>query len=202
MRIRPARMAVAAFSALALAACGERGGPVAPAPPPEQPAALLASVRCTADARAGTLSCSQAALPGAARGYIIVGGQGTYVQLTSSNVAYNSGTHIFSFDMTVQNLIPQPLATTDGTTADANGVRVIFASGPNVLTGEGCRAAPPSPRPRARRARRHSPSASTRCPSRRRLDLGQHLVAVPHRAAHHVLSSAGSWERYMDRVRL
>jgi hypothetical protein len=136
-RIHP--VAVAALSALALAACGERGGPVDAAPAPGQPAvpALLGSVRCTASAKAATLSCAPSALPPGARGYIIVGGQGSYVQLTSSNVAYDGGTHVFSFDVNVQNLIPQPMGTTDGTTPDANGVRVIFASGPDVNSGSG-----------------------------------------------------------------
>ena len=44
---------------------------------------------------------------------------------------------IFSFDVTVQNLIPQPLGTNDGTTPTAQGVQVFFNSGPTVTSGTG-----------------------------------------------------------------
>jgi hypothetical protein len=132
---------LAGLSALvvALSACGERGTPVTPNPPVPVPSdpLLLASLTCQGSASARTVRCDPSGLPQGARGYIIVGGQGTYVQLTSSNVSYNSGTHVFAFDLTVQNLIPQPMGTTDGTTPDGSGVRVIFHSGPNVTSGSG-----------------------------------------------------------------
>jgi hypothetical protein len=131
---------MAACAALALAACADRGQPLAPSVPdpggPHLPV-LVGALQCTASVRTKTVECGRGALPSDARGYIVVGGQGTYVQLTSSNVAYNSGTHVFSFDVTVQNLIPQPMGTADGTTPDANGVRVVFASGPTVDSGAG-----------------------------------------------------------------
>ncbi|HET7233337.1 MAG TPA: Ig-like domain-containing protein [Longimicrobium sp.] len=136
-RLRAAlRAPLAAACALALAACSDRGQPVAPDPaaPPTQPL-LAAALRCTASVRDRSVSCAHDALPDGARGYIVVGGQHLYVDLTSSNVAYNGG--IFSFDVTVKNLIPQPMATTDGVTADAQGVRVIFATGPVLVAGSG-----------------------------------------------------------------
>ena len=68
-------------------------------------------------------------------GDLIIGGQNVNVKLTSSNVAYNSGTGRFTFDVTVQNLIPQPLGTTDGTTLAPGGVSVFFTSGPTVTDG-------------------------------------------------------------------
>jgi hypothetical protein len=133
------RVLAASACALALAACSDRGDPVSAGTPaqqaPQQPS-ILGSVRCLADTRAKTLSCGAAELPSSARGYIIVGGQHDNVNLTSSNVAYD-GTSAFTFDVTVQNLIPQPMGTTDGTTPDANGVRVVFASGPEVTGGQG-----------------------------------------------------------------
>jgi hypothetical protein len=127
--------------ALGLAACGDRGTPVSAGTPPpggsaNQPS-LLGSVRCTADPRAKTLSCGAAELPSSARGYIIVGGQHDNVNLTSSNVTYDSQSGAFAFDVTVQNLIPQAMGTTDGVTPDANGVRVVFATGPTVTSGSG-----------------------------------------------------------------
>ncbi|MFL5381007.1 MAG: Ig-like domain-containing protein [Longimicrobiaceae bacterium] len=126
--------------ALALAACGDRGGPLQPAPPPAPAPAdplLLATLSCQATVSTGAVRCSSSTLPADARGYIIVGGQGQYIQLTSGNAAYNSDTHVFSFDVTVQNLVPQPMGTTNGTTPDGSGVRVIFHSGPTVTGGTG-----------------------------------------------------------------
>ena len=124
--------------ALAAAACGDRG-PVnvtqpaaAPAPTP----VLVASVRCTADVRSHAVSCARGDLPATARGYIIVGGQHQFVDVTSSNVTYD-GTSAFGFDITVKNLIAQAMATTDGVSPDANGVRVFFATGPSVTGGTG-----------------------------------------------------------------
>ncbi|HEV7590775.1 MAG TPA: hypothetical protein VGO40_21880, partial [Longimicrobium sp.] len=131
----PAFLATALL--LVLGACSDRGDPVA-APTPESPTPqplLVQSVLCNGDVRAGTVSCGGTALPSSARGYILVGGQGLYVQLTSSNIVVSPG--VFSFDVTVQNLVPQPMGTTDGTTADAAGVRVLFASGPVVTSGSG-----------------------------------------------------------------
>jgi hypothetical protein len=52
-------------------------------------------------------------------------------------VAYNSGTGRFTFDVTVANLIEQPMGTLDGTTVDPTGVRVFFQTGPTVTSGTG-----------------------------------------------------------------
>jgi hypothetical protein len=136
-----ARSALAGLTALtlSLSACGDRGTPVDTAPPAPVPAepVLLASLSCQGSTASRTVRCDGAGLPSAARGYIIVGGQGSYVQLTSGNINYNSGTEIFSFDITVQNLIPQPMGTTNGSTPDGTGVRVIFHNGPTVTGGSG-----------------------------------------------------------------
>lgn len=134
------RLVLAGFAALALAACNDRGDPLnvpGPQPVPPSPPVMVASVRCTASPQARSLSCGGADLPASARGYIIVGGQDQYVHLGSANVAYNSGTHVFSFDATVENLIPQPMGTADGATADSGGVKVFFSSGPTVTAGTG-----------------------------------------------------------------
>jgi hypothetical protein len=64
----------------------------------------------------------------------IIGGQGQNVRLTSSNIQVVADT--FAFDVTVQNLIPQSLGTTDGVTLDPAGVRVFFHAGP-TSTGSG-----------------------------------------------------------------
>jgi hypothetical protein len=71
------------------------------------------------------------------------GGQNIFITVTSSNVAYNSATGRFTFDVTLKNLLEQKIGTTDGTTLDPNGVRVFFSSGPTVTAGSGVLAVVP-----------------------------------------------------------
>ena len=71
---------------------------------------------------------------------ILVGGQDQFVAIKSTNVNYDSGTGAFTFDVTVRNLIPQPMGTKDTTglnAPDPEGVRVFFSSGPTVTSGTG-----------------------------------------------------------------
>jgi len=137
MSIVPLRRLALCAATLAVAACGDRTQPLAVSDTaaPRQPV-LTAAFKCTGSTRDQAVSCRSDALPAGARGYIIVGGQHQYVDVVSSNVAYD-GTQVFSFDVTVKNLIKQAMATTNGTTADAAGVRVVFANGPTVTSGSG-----------------------------------------------------------------
>lgn len=98
----------------------------------EQPTAptALAVLMCRADAPTLTFSCSNAASQGGGARGVIVGGQNHYVRLTSSGTAYDAGTDVLSTYITVQNLLLTALGTIDGTSADGQGVRVFFASGP------------------------------------------------------------------------
>lgn len=66
----------------------------------------------------------------------IIGGQGSFVQLTPSNASYNPGTGVFQFDATLQNLLRNSLGTIDGTTPDAAGVR-IFLYNSTITSGTG-----------------------------------------------------------------
>src|SRR6267143_3325174 len=124
--------AVAALAATLVTACSDQPGPVAPS----APSARVLS--CQADVRSRTVTCSA---PSAASGAskisadLVLGGQGIYVALRSSNVSYNAGTAIFQADVTVQNLTALPLGTADGTTV--SGVKVFFFSGPTVTSGTG-----------------------------------------------------------------
>ncbi|HET6229505.1 MAG TPA: PPC domain-containing protein [Longimicrobiaceae bacterium] len=114
-------------AALVFGACSDAGnlaGPAAVAPV-EQPAAL-ASLTCTASTQTRTVRCGTSESGGARA--VIVGGQNQYVTLTSTNIQVVADT--FAFDVTVRNLIPQPLGTTNGTTLDPAGVRVFFTAGP------------------------------------------------------------------------
>jgi hypothetical protein len=132
---------LAAALSLAAAACTDRANPLAPAPGPGGgiPGApiTIQSLACTASLAELSVRCAPPPPEGGARGDIIVGNQGVLVQVTTSNVAYNAGTGQFTFNTTLQNLIEQPMGTTDGTTLDPGGIRVFFHSGPNVLTGTG-----------------------------------------------------------------
>ena len=116
-----------------VAACSD-SGPTAPRAPE-----FTAAITCQASVTAGTVTCGSpraAPLPGMGRD-VTLGGQGTYVQLTSSGTAYNSGTQVFQTDVTVQNLIVQPMNSADGLTADAGGIKVFFNTGPTVTGGTG-----------------------------------------------------------------
>lgn len=108
-------------------------------PPPGGPAGTpvtLQEVACRVQLRQETVSCGRPDGTGAS-GDLIVGGQGVYVTLTGSDVAYNSGTGSFTFTTTITSLIEQPIGTTDGTTLDPNGVRIFFFTGPAVSAGTG-----------------------------------------------------------------
>jgi hypothetical protein len=119
---------------LGFAACAEHAaGPVDVAARQQQPAQAVAAVDCVANVKTGSVSCGGT---GDAHADIF-SGQNSYVKLTSSNVSYNSGTEIFQFDVTVQNLMNEAIGTPDGVTPDTGGVRVFFGSGPTATTGTG-----------------------------------------------------------------
>lgn len=129
------RIGAAALFLIAAAACADLG-PAAPdpAPPPTDDAALLALIDCTADVRSAAVRCAEPRLPSGARGRII-GGQNVNIRLTSSNIAYNSGTGIFAFDVTVTNLRVERIGTPGS--PDTTHVKVFFHSGPTATTGSG-----------------------------------------------------------------
>jgi hypothetical protein len=93
---------------------------------------VLARLSCRVDVAAQSMSCGETS-PAAVSGRsadIILGGQNTYVTLTSSGVV-NNGTTITA-NVTVKNLTVQPMATADGTTPSATGVRVFFYTAPTA----------------------------------------------------------------------
>jgi hypothetical protein len=110
---------------------------------------IVAVLNCHADVQAREVTCGaptagpdakpkDQAGPNPAN--ILVGGQDQFVAVKSTNVNYDSGTGAFTFDVTVRNLIPQPMGTKDTTGANApdpEGVRVFFSSGPTVTSGTG-----------------------------------------------------------------
>src|SRR5437588_11509484 len=122
------------------AGCSDHNLPSGPAS--NEPSPFTSElVTCQGDVRARTLSCAVASGTSTGAGTtqlsadVILGGQGTYVQLTSSNVGYDAAAHIFHGDVTVQNLTALTLGTPDGSTV--TGVKVFFRSEPNVVSGTG-----------------------------------------------------------------
>lgn len=118
--------------ALLLAACADRS-PSATTPPIPAPESTQ-RVECVASPAARTVSCGRTE-EGARRN--LYGGQGQFVQIASNDVFYDSGTGQFTFDLTVQNLLPYPIGTRDGTTVDSGGVKVFVNSGPTTTGGSG-----------------------------------------------------------------
>jgi hypothetical protein len=116
---------------LLLAACGERS-PVDTTPAMPEPA--LQRLECVASLAARSVTCG-AGTSGARRD--IIGGQGQNVRLISSNVVFDAPSRVFSFDLVVQNLLPYPIGTRDGTTPDSGGVKVFINSGPVTTGGTG-----------------------------------------------------------------
>lgn len=118
-----------------LAACSDRGplepGPSAAPPPNAQ------RFECIARVREKDVTCSTRAPLSSRLRASVIGGQGQYVRLASANVAFNAGTGTFSFDETVQNLLPYAMGTLDGVNPDPAGIRVFFATGPTVTSGWG-----------------------------------------------------------------
>jgi hypothetical protein len=124
-----------ALSALAAAAaCADAPGAFDPTeiPAPEQP---LAALQCTVTVARGEMTCGGGASAGGALGDVMVGGQGTYVQLRSANGRYNAPDSVFSLDVTMQNLLGQPVGTEDGTTP--TGIRIFFYTPAAASVGNG-----------------------------------------------------------------
>lgn len=114
--------------------CGESVPTEVAAPEPIQ--AGLQQYVCTADIRAASVKCGTPVTPAGVQP-IMIGGQNTNVRLTSSNVAYNPADSIFSFDVTITNLLNEAIGTPDGTVPDPEGIQVFFHTGPTVTEGSG-----------------------------------------------------------------
>jgi hypothetical protein len=113
-----------------LAACTDGGNPLVRqprAPVPVRGRAIpLQRFDCRADVHAATVLCRPAAPGGGGAGDLLLGGG--YARLTSSNVHYDSVFQRFTFDVTVQNLILQPIGTVDGNTVEDGGIRPFVDS--------------------------------------------------------------------------
>lgn len=122
---RVPRAGIAAAALVLAGACTD--GPVSPpgVPTPKP----LAALECRVEVRAETMACAQPQpSAGTALGNRMVGGQDRYVKLANYGNSYDSGAGIYQTYVTVQNLLADPLGTSDGTTVE--GVRVFFYTGP------------------------------------------------------------------------
>ena len=129
------------------------------APSPKTPVYLAQRITCSANHTAKSVTCVSgssgigdsraqaiakaqrgASLPAApGMSAAILGGQGIYVELTSSNVIADVTN--FNFDAAVRNLTPQPMATADGINPDGIGVNVFFdvePAAPVTIAGDQC----------------------------------------------------------------
>lgn len=127
-------------SAVLAAACSDHGDSLLRNKPetPVQQGPMTAFLRCTADVRAGTVSCREAQVSpsgGARTSHYIFYQSAPHVVMTQND--YVATSTDISFDMQVVNLIPQPIATDDGVTLHSRGVRVFFWSNPWVSDGTG-----------------------------------------------------------------
>ncbi len=130
-------------TALLLGACTDRGGSVTTEPPPTggppgEPV-MLQALQCRVTVATRQMQCATVTPP-SGPSYLIIGNQNVYVTVANTNVNHDPGTGLFTTDVTVRNLIPQPLGTTDSTVAlapDAGGVRVFFSTPPAVTVGSG-----------------------------------------------------------------
>lgn len=132
MRLKMSVLAAAAF----LGACSDQQLLSPRDKGPAVPQSALQAFDCTGTT-AGSLRCAPVAGSAGDAAGVVIGGQGTYLQLTSSNISYDSQSEIFQFDVTVQNLMNEAIGTPDGTVADPEGIQVFFASGPSATDGQG-----------------------------------------------------------------
>jgi hypothetical protein len=131
--VRVAALAVIAGFVFACTDRSEFAGPPVVTSGPSISSLNDFSVTCSANIAARTVKCGDP--DNGFRNDLILGGQGTYVKLISDNIFVVADTIGFSVD--VQNLIAQPIGTSDSTgTPDEDGIRVFFTQGP-TSTGAG-----------------------------------------------------------------
>lgn len=122
--------------ALVLGGCAEGERPFGPDPVVRPPSNVLTSLECVAQVRDGSIGCATpegSFADGVSAA--VFGGHGNYVLIEASNVSYDGS--VFSADVTIQNLLADPIGSTDGSTPHEDGVRIFFLSGNTVTSGEG-----------------------------------------------------------------
>lgn len=146
MRITPralgATLVSLAATGVLVAACTDAAdAPVGPDPKVPEP---VLELRCTGDVASRTMRCAGGSGSGtdASGDVLIVGGQGQLLQVRTSapRLEQASVGHLyFMFDLTVQNLMRQPLGTADTASfaPHPDGLRVFFHDRPTATSGSG-----------------------------------------------------------------
>jgi hypothetical protein len=102
------------------------------------PSNALQAFDCTGSTISRSMSCRPASGSAGGASGVILSGQNTVLKLTSSNVSYTAADSLFSFDVTVQNLLNEAIGTPDGVVADPQGIQVFFREpGPVATSGSG-----------------------------------------------------------------
>src|SRR5690348_915540 len=78
-------------------------------------ASIVSIVKCVAKTAPAEIACDQPDIPNpkgpSEKPSILTGGQDQFVAVKSANANYDAGSGAFTFDVTVRNLMPQPLGT-------------------------------------------------------------------------------------------
>lgn len=121
-----------------------------------EPANIVARLDCRADLTSGLTTCVPAAPAGQAQGpsYGILGTN--EVKLRSANNTYDSISEVYAIDVTVENLLPEPIGTPDGVTK--TGLKVFFhRATPSPHTTKPARQEPPQSGTRTERVISRTP---------------------------------------------
>src|SRR5687767_92363 len=139
------RAAVVILAGASALSCLDRPAPLAPVPgkdpgdsvqTPSQ-SYVLGVIRCSGSTAApASLSCGNVDVSSVPEG-VILGGENTYVRVETANPNYDAGAQLYTADVTLRNLIEQALGTSDGTTLDADGIKIFLQTGPTVTSGTG-----------------------------------------------------------------
>src|SRR5689334_677023 len=137
-------LSTAALAAVvALAACSDQPAlSTSPSIDRREAAAstVVQSFACTANVLNKSISCEPASPGGLTdangkRFSVLIGNQNQNLHVATSIPTYDGAT--YQFVMTVQNMLPQPLATLNGSTPSGFGLKVGLAVGPTVTSGTG-----------------------------------------------------------------
>jgi alpha-tubulin suppressor-like RCC1 family protein len=134
--LRSIRRALPAGLLALFAACTDQSSPIHPPMAESRDEIEIQTLSCTANVRTGTASCVEEMDKGAeTTPSIILNPAGRWVRLLTSNSSYAG--EVLTFDVVVQNLVPQTLGVARSGEYDGAGVRVFFAELPVVTSGTG-----------------------------------------------------------------
>jgi hypothetical protein len=136
--LRGRRLIPVVLCAAVLGACAD-GQPTAfeQRTAPVLPASTLQAFDCTVNMVSGTLRCEPARTGTGLASGVLIGGQNTYVRLSSSSPSYDAQMEVFQLYVTVQNLMNEAIGTPDGVVADPQGIQVFFSGEPATTVGSG-----------------------------------------------------------------